>query len=144
LFPTKSIRIWRHCDVMSVICFLYFLEFCPRYFDGLLRADIPSFFTANIASQTSKRHVSACNIWTFSRRFSKNLTLRAPKKYLYLTSLWRHELYLFSVFRWIFPAIFQWFSKKLSTSVVVHQTIFYQPDCMHWVFLLVSMYANCI
>jgi hypothetical protein len=24
LFPRKSIRIWRHCDVMSVICFLYF------------------------------------------------------------------------------------------------------------------------
>jgi hypothetical protein len=44
---------------------------------------------------------------------------------MYLTSLWRHERYLFSVFRWIFPAIFRRFSKKLSTSVVVHQTIFY-------------------
>jgi hypothetical protein len=42
---------------------------------------IPSFFTAKIASQTSKRHLSACNIWTFSRRFSRNLTPRAPKKY---------------------------------------------------------------
>ena len=26
-FQQKSIRIWRHCDVMSVICFLYFVEF---------------------------------------------------------------------------------------------------------------------
>ena len=34
--------------------------------------------------------------------------------------------YLFSVFRGILPAIFRRFSKKLSTSVVVHQTIFYQ------------------
>jgi hypothetical protein len=41
-------------------------------------------------------------------------------------SLWRHERYLFSVFRGILPAIFRRFSKKLSTSVVVHQTIFYQ------------------
>jgi uncharacterized membrane protein len=38
-------------------------------------------FTANIASQTSKLHLSACNIWTFSRRFSRNLTPRASKKY---------------------------------------------------------------
>jgi hypothetical protein len=45
---------------------------------------------------------------------------------LYMMSLWRHERYLFSVFRWILPAIFRRFSKKLSTSVVVHQTIFYQ------------------
>jgi hypothetical protein len=37
------------------------------------------FFTANIASQTSKRHLSACNIWTFSRRFSRNIAPRAPK-----------------------------------------------------------------
>ena len=44
----------------------------------------------------------------------------------YLTSLWRHGRYLFSVFRGILPAIFIRFSKKLSTSVVVHQTIFYQ------------------
>jgi hypothetical protein len=35
-------------------------------------------------------------------------------------------MYLFSVFRGILPAIFRRFSKKLSTSVVVHQTIFYQ------------------
>jgi hypothetical protein len=44
----------------------------------------------------------------------------------YLTSLLRHERYLFSVFHGILPAIFRRFSKKLSTSVVVHQTIFYQ------------------
>jgi hypothetical protein len=44
----------------------------------------------------------------------------------YLTALWRHERYLFSVFRGILPAIFRRFSKKLSTSVVVHQKIFYQ------------------
>jgi hypothetical protein len=44
----------------------------------------------------------------------------------HLTSLWRHERYLFSVFRGILPAIFRRFPKKLSTSVVVHQTIFYQ------------------
>jgi hypothetical protein len=34
---TKSIRIWRHYDVMRVICFLYIVEFCPRYFDGFRR-----------------------------------------------------------------------------------------------------------
>jgi hypothetical protein len=44
----------------------------------------------------------------------------------YLTSSWRHARYLFSVFRGILSAIFRWFSKKLSTSVVVHQKIFYQ------------------
>ena len=36
-FPTNSIRTWRHCDAMSVICFLYFVEFCPRYLDGFRR-----------------------------------------------------------------------------------------------------------
>ena len=44
----------------------------------------------------------------------------------YLRSLWRHERYLFSVFRGILPAIFPRISKKLSPSVVVHQKIFYQ------------------
>jgi predicted transcriptional regulator len=44
----------------------------------------------------------------------------------YLTLLLRHERYLFSVFHGILPAIFRRFSKKLSTSVVVHQTIFDQ------------------
>jgi hypothetical protein len=38
-----------------------------------------------------------------------------------LSLLWRHEHYLFSVFRGILPAIFGRFSKKLSTSAVVHQ-----------------------
>ena len=54
------------------------------------------------------------------------LKLVSNKLDTYLTSLWRHERYLFSVFRGILPAIFRRFSKKLSTSVVVHQTIFYQ------------------
>jgi hypothetical protein len=42
----------------------------------------PSFFTAKIASQISKRHLSAWNISIFSRRFSRNLTPRAPKNTL--------------------------------------------------------------
>jgi hypothetical protein len=54
------------------------------------------------------------------------LKLVSNKIDTYLTSLWRHERYLFSVFREILPAIFRRFSKKLSTSVVVHQTICYQ------------------
>jgi hypothetical protein len=54
------------------------------------------------------------------------LKLVSNKIDTYLMSLWRHERYLFSVFRGILPAIFRWFSKKLSTTVVVHQTIFYQ------------------
>jgi hypothetical protein len=54
------------------------------------------------------------------------LKLISNKIDTYLTSLWRRERYLFSVFRGILPAIFRRFSKKLSTSVVVHQTIFYQ------------------
>ena len=54
------------------------------------------------------------------------LKLVSNKIDTYLTSLSRHERYLFSVFRGILPAIFRRFSKKLSTSVVVHQTIFYQ------------------
>jgi hypothetical protein len=37
----------------------------------LLRADI-----------ISKRHLSAWNIWAFSRRFSRNLTPRETKKIL--------------------------------------------------------------
>jgi hypothetical protein len=34
LFPTKSIRIWRHYDVMRVICFLYFVRrtACTEFF----------------------------------------------------------------------------------------------------------------
>ena len=54
------------------------------------------------------------------------LKLVSNKIDTYLSSLWRHERYFFSVFRGILPAIFRRFSKKLSTSVVVHQTIFYQ------------------
>jgi hypothetical protein len=54
------------------------------------------------------------------------LKLVSNKIDTHLTSLWRHERYLFSVFRGILPAIFRRFPKKLSTSVVVHQTIFYQ------------------
>jgi hypothetical protein len=54
------------------------------------------------------------------------LKLVSNKIDTYLMSLWRHERYLFSVFRGILPAIFRRFSKKLSTTVVVHQTIFYQ------------------
>ena len=54
------------------------------------------------------------------------LKLVSNKIDTYLTSLWRHERHLFSVFRGILPAIFRRFSKKLSTSVVVHQKIFYQ------------------
>ena len=49
------------------------------------------------------------------------LKLVSNKIDTYLTSLWRHELYLFSVFRGILRAIFGRFSKKLSTSAVVHQ-----------------------
>ena len=40
------------------------------------------FVTAKIASQISKRHLSASNIWTFFRRFSRNLTPRETKKIL--------------------------------------------------------------
>ena len=54
------------------------------------------------------------------------LKLVSNKIDTYLTSRWRHERYLFSVFRGILPAIFRRFSKKLSNSVVVHQKIFYQ------------------
>jgi hypothetical protein len=54
------------------------------------------------------------------------LKLVSNKIDTYLTSLWRHERYLFSVFRGILPAVFRRFSKKLSTSVVVLQKIFYQ------------------
>jgi hypothetical protein len=54
------------------------------------------------------------------------LKLVSNKIDTYLTSLRRHVRYLFYVFRGILPAIFRRFSKKLSTSVVVHQKIFYQ------------------
>jgi hypothetical protein len=54
------------------------------------------------------------------------LKLVSKKIDTYLTSLWRHERYLFSVFRGIYPAIYRRFSKKVSTSVVEHQKIFSQ------------------
>ena len=54
------------------------------------------------------------------------LKLVSNKIDTYLTSLSRHERYLFSVIRGILPAICRRFSKKLSTSVVAHQKIFYQ------------------
>jgi hypothetical protein len=44
------------------------------------------------------------------------LKLVSNKIDTYLTSLWRHERYLFFVFRGILPSIFRRFSKKLSTS----------------------------
>ena len=49
------------------------------------------------------------------------LKLVSNKNDTYLTSLWRHERYLFSVFRGNLSAIFGRFSKKWSTSAVVHQ-----------------------
>jgi hypothetical protein len=52
-------------------CLFYFYLTLYHYTSYILR--IPSFFTAKIASQISKRHLSAWNIWTFSRR--------APEKY---------------------------------------------------------------
>jgi hypothetical protein len=53
---------------------LFWMKWCLFYFYVilLLRADIPSFFATNTASQTPKRHLSACNI----------LTPRAPTKYV--------------------------------------------------------------
>ena len=68
------------------------------------------------------------------------LKLVSNKIDTYLTSLWRHERYLFSVFRGILPAIFRRFSKKLSISVVVHQTIFYQIIKMNKTQLLLKYF----
>jgi hypothetical protein len=68
------------------------------------------------------------------------LKLVSNKIDTYLTSLWRHERYLFSVFRGIMPAIFGRFSKKLSTSVVVHQKIFYQIIKMNKTQLLLKYF----
>ena len=62
----------------------------------------------------------------YRRHHTFDVNLVSNKIDTYLTSLWRRERYLFSVFRGILPAIFRLFLKKLSTSVVVHQTIFYQ------------------
>ena len=53
------------------------------------------------------------------------LKLASNKIDTYLTSLRRHERYLFSVFRGIVPAIFGRFSKKLSTFAVVHQKTYF-------------------
>jgi hypothetical protein len=55
------------------------------------------------------------------------LKLVSNKIDTYLMSLWRHERYLFSVFRGILTAIFPRFSKKLSTFAVVHQFFWW-----HW------------
>jgi hypothetical protein len=55
---------------------------------------ITFIFKAKIASQISKRHLSAWKIWTFFRRFSRNLTPReTPKKYfnsICVTMVCRH------------------------------------------------------
>jgi hypothetical protein len=64
------------------------------------------------------KYQRAWNIWTFSSRFSRIVSNKIDT---YLTSLWPHERYLFSVFRGILPAIFWRFSKKLSASAVVDQ-----------------------
>jgi hypothetical protein len=69
------------------------------------------------------------------------LKLVSNKIDTHLTSLWRHERYLFSVFRGILPAIFRRFPKKLSTSVVVHQTIFYQVIKINFIFMLYNCYV---
>ena len=54
---------------------LFWMKWCLFYLCNIT-------VTAKIASQTSKRHLSAYNICTFSSGFSRNLTPRAPKKYL--------------------------------------------------------------
>jgi hypothetical protein len=63
---------------------LFWMKWCLFYFYliYLLRADIPSFFTAKIASQTSKRHLSACNIWRFPRLFFKKFKTSCTKQIL--------------------------------------------------------------
>jgi hypothetical protein len=120
------------------------------YVIELLRDDIPLFLTANIASQTSKRHLSAFNIWKFSRRFSRNLTPRAPSNTLTVVFLFYRRYHTFDVKtcfqqnRYVFDIIVtswalfvfcvSWnFARDISTVfeeikhlVVVHQTIFYQ------------------
>ena len=54
--------------ILDEVVFILFL--C--YITGTCRHTI--VFYGKIASQTSKRHLSACNIRTFYRRFSRNLT----------------------------------------------------------------------
>jgi hypothetical protein len=52
-----------------------------KYID-IFNSQLQSFqITTKIASQISKRHLSAWNIWTCFRRFSRKLTPRVPKKY---------------------------------------------------------------
>jgi hypothetical protein len=143
LLTTKSIRIWRHCDVMSVICFVYFISILHLYITVTCRHTIvfygkdcfsnietsskrleylnifPSFFylrtylikiwfvlyyrrdhTFDVKTCLQQnryvfdvivtswalfvfcRHLSAWNIWTFSRRFSRNLKPRETQKIL--------------------------------------------------------------
>jgi hypothetical protein len=57
----------------------------------------------------------------YSKDCCSNIKTSSKRLESYLTSLWCHERYLFSVFRGILPVIFGRFSKKLSTSAVVHQ-----------------------
>ena len=74
---------------------LFWMKWCLFYFILHLYITVmPSFFTAKIASQISKRHLSAWNIWTFSRRFSRNLTPRETKKLLlqYLCFIYFNKL----------------------------------------------------
>jgi hypothetical protein len=52
------------------------------------------------------------------------LKLVSNKIDTYLTSLWRHESYLFSVFRGILPAIFRRFSKKYEFFFILDEVVF--------------------
>ena len=65
----QSLGAYEKKTILDEVVFILFLSYICIW---LLRADIPSFFTAKIASQISKRHLSAWNIWTFFRRFSRN------------------------------------------------------------------------
>ena len=61
----------------SVVYFIFYLTFVYNCY-------VPTYhrFLRQIASQISKRHLSAWNIWIFPRRFSRNLTPRETKKIL--------------------------------------------------------------
>jgi hypothetical protein len=60
--------------ILDEVVFILFLCYICIYLPTCHR-----FFTAKIASQISKPHLSAWNISTCSRRFSRNLAPREAK-----------------------------------------------------------------
>ena len=95
MFPTKSIRIWRHCDVMSVICFLYYVEIYKIIKINKTQLMLKYFFGARGAKFLEKRRENVQILQALRWRFDVWEAIFAVKKRrqsnISLRRVWRYH-----------------------------------------------------